>query len=330
MSVRDIFAKLKDNPSGHAYTVAQIPGRDNVFLGADMAGHPCLFVRAEERLTDPPLRTAQVSLQLSQEYSLALAGGAASRQLLHSMRCESSDRAEVQNFLTLMDAFLARYEAERLDGEKLSSFFRSMVKLFSVAPARDLQAERQGLWGELFMMRLLRGFHFWAPFWHSEVTRLFDFSSAQQRVEVKTVLGQQRIHHFSHRQIYALGGEEIVIASLLLREEDAGLSMRELIDEARVSLLGTPDFLKLERAVRRAGMESADTVGPTFDEAQAGTSLRWFRSSDAPHFRLPEPPGVSETRYKVDLSTAPSLSSDELERWLKTWRVVTVEILQAR
>ncbi|MBF8294202.1 MAG: hypothetical protein HW389_747 [Bacteroidetes bacterium] len=324
MSVREIFARLIENPSGHAYTVAPVPGHDDVYLGIDIARHPYIFVRAEQRLFEPPLRTAQISLQLSQEYSLVLAGGAATRQLLHSMRCESSDHTEVQSFLTLMDALLAQYEIEHIDGEKLASFFRSMVKLFSVTQARDLQTERQGLWGELFVMRQTRGFRFWAPFWHSETNRLFDFSSNQKRVEVKSAVGQQRIHHFSHRQVYALNGEEIVIASILLREEDAGLSLRDLIIEARSKLLGMADFLKLERAVRRAGMESGDGSGPMFDPVQADASLRWFRSADTPHFRMPEPPGVSETRYRADLSTAPNLSDDELERWLNSWRPVAV------
>lgn len=321
MSVNEIYRRLKNNPSGHVYTVASIPGRDNVYLGSDTAGHPCLFVTASERMSDPPLRTAQVSLQLSQEYNIALDEGQARRQSLHAMFCESLDKTDLESFLTLIEAFLARYQGKQIEGEHLSLFFRSMVKLFSVTQARDLQAERQGLWGELFMMRQTRGFRFWAPFWHSEVTRLFDFSNGQKMVEVKTVVGQLRIHHFSHRQIYAVGGEEIVISSLLLREEDAGLSLRVLIDECRESLLGTSAFLKLERAVRQAGMEDSDVVGPKFDAAQAETLMYWFRSTDAPHFRMAEPPGVSETRYKVDLSTAPVLPHNEFEQWIDTWRL---------
>ena len=319
MSISEIFKKLRDNPSGHAYTVASIPGRDNIFLGSDTVGHPCIFITACERLSDPPLRTSQISLHLSQDYSIALDGGQIKRQSLHAMLCESLDRTDVESFLTLIEAFLARYAHEEVNGEKLAEFFRSMVKLFSVAPARDLQSERQGLWGELFIMRQMRGFQFWAPFWHSEATRLFDFSNSQKRVEVKTVLGQQRIHHFSHRQLFAVGEEEIVIASILLREEDAGLSLRILVDECRAALIGTPEFLKLEKAVRRAGMESSDAIGPIFDAARAESSISCFKSTDAPHFRVAEPPGVSETHYKVDLSTAPNISQEDLEAWLKTW-----------
>ncbi len=324
MSVSEIFRRLKDNPSGHVYTVAPIPGRENIYLGSDTEGHPCLFVAASERMSDPPLRTAQVSLQLSQQYNIALDGCQARRQLLHAMFCESLDKTDVESFLTLIEAFLARHQGEHIDGEKLAVFFRSMVRLFAIVPARDLNAERQGLWGELFFMKQIRGYAFWAPFWHSEITRLFDFSSSHDRVEVKTTIGTQRVHHFSHRQVYALEGEEIVIASLLLREDDAGLALQELVGECRSSLLGTQNYLKLEKAVRRAGMDDTSIAGPAYDARQARDSLALFRSTEAPHFRMSEPPGVSETHYKVDLSVAPRLSQEEIDTWQNIWLTAKV------
>jgi hypothetical protein len=289
-----------------------------------------LFVRADERSSEPPLRTAQVSLQLSREYTLATGGGSPNRELFHSLCCEASERPEVDTFLILIDAFLARHEGQSVVADTLTSFFRSLVRLFAVSPARDVEAERQGLWGELFVMSCVRGFRFWAPFWHTEPTRRFDFSAPGRRVEVKTTIGVERIHHFSHRQIYALEGEEIVIASLLLREEDGGLSLRELIDGCRLALQDTPFYLKLEKAVRRADMEASSETGPVFDATEATKALAWFRSTDAPHFRMPEPPGVSETRYKVDLSTAPRLDLWELEGWLDSWSATPFELASSR
>jgi hypothetical protein len=51
-----------------------------------------------------------------------------------------------------------------------------------------------------------------------------DFSKAKKHVEVKTTVGTTRIHHFSHRQIWEAEGEMITIASLMLAEDDSGLS----------------------------------------------------------------------------------------------------------
>ena len=319
MSLATLLSELRDRPSGHAFTVAPVPGSQAFLLGVDTTGHPVLFVQAEAGAVEPPLRTNKVSLHIGQSYSLAGMDDSPRVELLHALRCETSDSADVETFLLLAEAFLARWEAGGVDRHALTSFFRSMVRLFAVTPAKDLQAERRGLWGELFMMSSVRGFRFWAPFWHSESTRRFDFSCGRNRVEVKITTRPERTHHFSHRQIYAIEGEEIVVASIVASEDDSGLSLKQLIEDCRSALLGTPDYLKLAKAVRQAGMESSTESGPVIDAVEAEEGLAWFRSIDIPHFRVPEPAGVTETRYKVDLSTAPRLTAIELNEWLHPW-----------
>ena len=317
MRLAALLSELRDRPSGHAFTVAPVPGSQGVLLGVDMTGYPVLFVVAEVGSVEPPLRTNKVSLHIGQSYSFAGMDDSPRVELLHALRCETSDSADVETFLLLAEAFLALREAGGVDRHALNSFFRSMVRLFAVTPAKDLQAARRGLWGELFMMSRVRGFRFWAPFWHSEVERRFDFSCGRSRVEVKTTTRSERTHHFSHRQIFATAGEEIVVASIVAAEDDSGLSLRQLIEACRSALLGTPDYLKLEKAVRQAGMESPTEPGPIIDAAEAEQNLAWFRSMDIPHFRVPEPAGVTETRYKVELSTAPRVAETELDKWLR-------------
>ena len=319
MSLAPLLAELKDRPSGHAFTVARVPGHRDVLLGVDTTGHPVLFVLAEVGEVEPPLRTDKVSLHIGRSYSLASTGESPNVNLMHALRCETSDPADVETFLLLAETFLTRQEDGGADRRALTSFFRSLVRLFAVSPARDLQAERLGLWGELFMMSRVRGFRFWVPFWHEEVGRRFDFSHGHDRVEVKITTRPERTHHFSHRQIFALEGEEIIVASLVAAEDDSGLSLRQLIEDCRGALIETPEYLKLEKAVRRAGMESSTERGPVIGAAEAEESLAWFRSRDVPHFRVSEPPGVSETRYRVNLSTAPQLTKEELEEWLRPW-----------
>jgi hypothetical protein len=145
---------------------------------------------------------------------------------------------------------------------------------------------------------------------------MFDFSTSNIRLEIKTTIGNQRVHHFSHRQVFALEGEEIVIASILLQEDDTGLNLKQLIEECRNSLMGTDYYLKLEKAVRRAGMDDISITGPIYDSRQAAESIALFKSTEAPHFKIPEPPGVSDTHYRVDLSTAPRLSPEVIHSWL--------------
>lgn len=322
-----LFAWIRANPSGHTFTVAPIPGHDGVYLGADAAQRPVLFVKATGRLTEPSMRTSHVSLHVGQEYTVAAVGMPAVSERFHALRCESADEGDMETFLVLVEAYLNRHAQGGMDRGSLTGFFSSVSRLFSIERSSDLGGERQGLWGELFFMRSVRGFTFWAPFWHSETTRKFDFSAfGSRRVEVKTAVGQQRIHNFAHRQIYALEGEEIMIVSILLRKEDAGLSLKELVMEARLALSGTDHFLKLEQAVRRAGMEAMDEPGPAYDPTEATENLAWFKAEHAPHFTMPEPSGVSQTHYRVDLSTAPQTDLRELSSWLDAWIAPQLEV----
>src|SRR5204863_6529462 len=129
----------------------------------------------------------------------------------------------VRTFLVLLEAFLsAPPESSSPSYSEFQEFFRSMIRLFAVKHAPNLREERQGLWGELFVMSRVRGFRFWAPFWHNPVTQLFDFSATTKHVEVKTTLNPERVHRFSHRQIFALENEQIVVASLILTESETG------------------------------------------------------------------------------------------------------------
>ena len=319
MTLAAVLSDLTDRPSGHVFTVAPIPGSESAFLGVDVNDYPVLFVLAHEKSIEPPLRTNKVSLHIGQRYSLAGIGEYPTAELLHALRCETSDPGDVASFLLLVEAFLAHQDADGIDRHALTSFFRSMVRLFAIDAAKDIQTERLGLWGELFVMSRVYGFPFWAPFWHSEVERRFDFSFGRNRVEVKITTRSERTHHFSHRQVFALPDEEIVVASIVAAEDDSGLSLRQLIEDCRKTLIGTPYYLKLEKAVRQAGMESSTESGPVIDAIEAEENLAWFRSMEIPHFRVPEPAGVTETRYKVDLSTAPRIRATELEEWLRPW-----------
>ena len=320
MRLAEIYQRLKQDISGHAFIAEPISRDENIYLAADFGGRPALFITASEEPVGPPLRTSQISLRPAEPYVLTLYDGTRRHETFHALFCEVKEGPDVVTFLTLLEAFLGgREDTGSPTYAQLTDFFRSLIRLFAIRPVSNLKLERQGMWGELFMMSRVRGFRFWAPFWHNPVTQLFDYSTSGRRVEVKTTLGPGRIHHFSHRQIFALDNEQIMVVSLVLTEDEAGLSLADLIAECRVALSGTYYQLKLEAAARQAGMEGGLDVGPRFDARAADAGLSWYRSSELPHFRLSEPLGVSETSYKVDVALATPLERLEVEKWLDNW-----------
>jgi hypothetical protein len=237
---------------------------------------------------------------------------------LDSLLCESDEELDKRTFLSLVDGFLNTIGKSEIERTSLIAFFLSVSKLFSISQAKDVEYERQGLWGELFFMAKVKGFSFWFPFWHSEPTRKFDFSGGTKRLEVKTSVGNERIHQFAHRQVYPFGEEEIALASILLRREDSGLSLRKLIDSARDVISTGKELIKLARSERIAGMDNSE-LGPCFDETEAEKSLALFWAREVPHFTMAEPSGVSQTHYRIDLSNATSIGQTEFEEWLSKW-----------
>ncbi|MEX0763315.1 MAG: PD-(D/E)XK motif protein [Dehalococcoidia bacterium] len=319
MNVLKSFNELKNTPSGQAYTALPLINREDVLLGINYENRPCLFVLSVGRSLTP-MRSTKIAFLPHEKFDVAIVGQPTRQNMLDMLSCESSDEDDINSFLSLVEAFLITItDAAMIDGNLLAQFFKTMVGLFELPRDRDLTTARQGLWGELFTMSQVRGFQFWAPFWHQEVTRLFDFSSAGRRVEIKTTTSQQRIHNFSHRQIFPSRTDELMVASLMLREDDNGLSLRDLIQDAKNALIQTGHYMKLEIAIRRTGMEHQTEIGPMYDADAAAESLSWFRAENAPHFQLPEPAGVSETRYKVDLSTVQQVSVHDVEEWLDSW-----------
>lgn len=291
------------------------------YVALNRQDHPALFVPAKNHTLGLSQRANVVSLKLGIDCSLHAGeqGGVSGR--FHVLQCESSDADTVDTFVLLLDALLERLRSEQVTADYMTTFFRILARLFSVKSAPDPTKERQGLWGELLVMRLMGGASTWASFWHTDPYKRFDFSTDRKRLEVKTTLGDTRTHSFSHRQLFTTGDEEVVIASFLLHQNPEGLSLRDLIAERRSELARDPiQLAKLEASVRSARMNNLEEAGPCFDEPDASANLAWFWAQEAPKFTQSEPPGVSETRYKVDLATTAQIPGPDLISWLSSWR----------
>lgn len=319
MSLIDALVQLRSAHLENAYRAVAINDRADAYLGLDLNQFPCLFVRAIDVAHVPPMQTARVRLRFDSPYTLTFPDGRKETGRFHVLSLISAQEDDVETFLRIGEAFLIRGEQGEPPASSLARYFRSLVRLFDTRPAPDLTLERQGLWGELFLMRSTRGYNHWGKHWHSVDTRIFDFSSLEKRVEVKTTTSQQRQHRFSHRQLFSTGQDKIAIVSIMLTPDDAGLSLRELVDECLHEVQGSEIVVKLEQSIRRAGMESRGERGPSFNAEAALQSTGWYWADDLPHFRAEEPQGVSETHYKVDLTGAPQIGVNQLSGWLDLW-----------
>ena len=318
MSIFNLFDIIKNAEKTNKYMAIEIPGVNEGYLGLDEFNRPCIFLKNFDGSRRPSLCTERLSLSINQEYLLSFQEGLKKKDCFNSLICLSNNKEDIDTFLMVVEAFLTNNNNLN-KSNSLVSFFHALVRLFLIKPDDNIIARRQGLWGELFLMRYIRGYAFWSQFWQTETNRLYDFSTNGKRIEVKTTTRLDRIHTVSHKQVFSYSGEDIFIASLMLREDDVGISLKNLITECREIFKDTPYYFKIEKAVRHANMQSTDEEGPIFNNTEAARNLKWYDSRNVPRFQSEEPEGVSGTHYKIDLTNSIAIDDMQLEQWINDW-----------
>jgi hypothetical protein len=317
MTVQSLINEIVKNKGKNLITAARFPGRNEVLVGIDNRNRPCIFVKSNDNVSIPNVKTSNLKVEFSKKYKLLLDGKDVEENSYHSIQCQSEEKNDIITFMSIMDSFIG--SSPVINARIINDMFHSLSNLFGVIPSGDFITERKGLWAELFFMRNHGGISRWAHYWHSEPTRLFDFSNANKRIEVKCTTRPERIHEFNHSQLMSLPNQKILIASYVLQEDDQGVSLKSLIDEARESLADNQDIIKLEMSVRSAGMNEAEEEGPKFNEINAARNEAWFNSIEVPRFVTEEPPGVSGTHYKSDLTGAPRLTTENITDFISDW-----------
>jgi len=180
---------------------------------------------------------------------------------------------------------------------KLVELFRALKSL----PKKSIQ----GLWAELFLIARSRKPALLINAWHSSLDDRYDFNLGDQRIEVKSVSGRIRKHHFSLEQLQPPKNTEVLIASVFIERSGGGSSVSHLIDEIRLHSENDVDaLLHLDQVVNIAlGTNWKSAAAERFDRELAEQSLAFFEPSSIPQVDSALPIGVSEVHFKVDLTT---------------------------
>lgn len=314
-----LLATLIAQRGDHAFTAIAL-GSLPCYLAVNSSGHPALVISAGRGGQVPPLETEYLALQLFVEATITELDGTIHEGKFHVLACKKGGQEVLRPFeviaLSLAESLSSPDEAAL----ELTAAFETLRDLFRSKAADNLLRARTGLWGELFFMRESLGYLTMVNFWHTETGRKFDFSWKNCRLEIKTTSKADRSHSFAHGQLYSSGQSQILVASLVVQPEDAGLSLADIIAEARSALASEPGaLLKLEKSLRVAGMSDSIERGPSFDAVHARNHLRFYWSDDVPHFPMEEPPGVSGTTYVASLSTALNVPLSLVRDWLTRW-----------
>ena len=186
----------------------------------------------------------------------------------------------------------------------LTSFFANSIEPSDV--------ELQGLFAELYTMWSYRLVANLGKYWQSRQRMTFDFSLTDNiKIEVKSTVKNERKHHFRHEQLME-DPYIVYIISYLMRRDDEGLSLYDLINMVKPLLSKEPrKMMAIERFEKNTSEERLREF--RFNEGFLQQRKKIYRAADVPKFKEITPEGVSNTEYDCNLDNAPDLDESTFE-----------------
>jgi hypothetical protein len=164
------------------------------------------------------------------------------------------------------------------------------------------------LWAELLLISLASDPVTLLRAWHRLPGDKYDFSSENQRVEIKSAKSKLRQHHFALDQLSS-PGVDVLVASVFVERVGSGTSLTELAELVRSKINSDPGLLfYLERVIGSTlGSSWRSAAKDKFDLRLAKKSLLFFSPESIPCIDPKLPKGVTDVHFKVDLTDIPSL-----------------------
>ena len=292
------------------YAVMPVPGHSTYFVGKDRESLACLLVltRYQTGRLYPPIRLANLDAQFELRCHLMLVGEPAREGHFTVIRCRDCDGEMTRYFLSICETIL-RMLGDQPTRAQLSTAVIRLAAIFQrvrQTPARPLN----GLFGELYLILRSGNVVRTLAAWRSDANARFDFSLGDVRLEVKATGGRVRLHTFSYDQCNPPSGTVAVVASLHAEKTAGGESLRSVISQLEARVSAHADLvLKLHETVAATlGTSLKNGLSRRFDMRLAESSLRFFAIENVPAIRGPLPAGVSDVRFRSDLSNLTHVS----------------------
>lgn len=187
--------------------------------------------------------------------------------------------------------------------------FIELFKSFKEPPKKSIQ----GLWCELFLINLSDNPEKLIIGWHSIPEEKFDFSFEKLQIEVKSSMGESRIHHFSSGQLNPIKNTDIIITSVLVSSSPSGMGIIDLIRRIERKLETFPKQKeKLHLLVYSTiGIDIERVNDIKFNYDFSKQSLRFYKSEEIPQIEFNNiPKEVSNVKFTSNLLNSKHLETD--------------------
>jgi hypothetical protein len=225
--------------------------------------------------------------------------------LVHIVRCLSQKEKEKILFLELLDSIINN----ELSDEEIIDAFHTLSDFFKdrTEPSDN---ELMGLYAELDAMISFSSLHL-EKYWQSQDRMKFDFSITDSlKIEVKATTKPLRTHHFRHEQLVT-DLYDILILSYMLRYDDEGVSLLDMIDQVKPLLLHNPKkLMRIDRVLKNVSEERLNSI--RFNPDYTREKRHFYSANAIPKFPESTPDGVANAEYDCSLDNIRFVSDVEV------------------
>lgn len=235
--------------------------------------------------------------------------------IMHSIVCKDRTADKIEAFIRLTYAF--SFNESGNDQYYLAKLFSAISHLF-VAEKPSSEIELQGLYAELYVILYLkeRGVDI-ASYWQSKNRMKFDFSfNAQKRLEIKSTVKTDRVHHFKHEQLLNQL-YDIKVVSVQLQKNDCGISLLDLISQIRVEYANNfALLLRIDSIISNIDNRVAENL--KYDDTYSRLHIKFYDAKEIPHFNEQTPEGVFNAEYDCILDNVQDMDVQDVVKWIKS------------
>lgn len=286
---------------------------NNCFFGKDKTGHVAFLI---ESLTPNIAAIQQETKSLSftfNKHCKVTSDGKCAYKVMHSLVCKEDEPDKLETFIRLTKSFSLIDSGS--DQYYFAKLFSSLSALFD-KQRKVSEQEIQGLFAELYVILYFNNMECnIAKYWQSRDRMKFDFSFGNcRRLEIKSTLKSERIHHFKHEQLLSQL-YDIKLASVMLRKSDYGISLGDIIK--RIRRIYSDNFALMLHIDTLVSQLDEDIVNNLkYDEIYLKDNIRFYDAKGIPHFNEKTPDGVFNAEYDCQLDLVHYLSTDEIKKWV--------------
>lgn len=298
------------------FCAIHLPDYPHFHLAKDDQGFPTILISIREggrRSNTQSIILEHVSVYFDVFCRITRNDGAAIEGVFTVIHCTGRERLLHAYFLRVV-RILFDLLPELPTKVEVAKAIKTLVELFraSTAPPRK---SIQGLWAELLMIDAARKPEKLVAAWHSTPLDRYDFNADGERLEVKCTAQRVRQHYFSLEQLVPVEGTQVIIASLFTEAVTIGTTVNQLADSVRGKIAAFPDLVEhLDRiVVLTLGENWRTAFEDVFDKHLGLSTLRFYDALTIPIIDLPLPTGVSEVRFKADLSLCEPIDVAKLQ-----------------